>query len=321
MLVLIMVGCTPALFAQGPLSFGELKSAYEAGVKSGASDYEAALRSAAEKYTAEMSDLADELQKLGDLGSVIWIKEELDRFGAMGVIAEKSLAPKPAPMRTMQLRYIEQRREADALKSKKIAALSYVYLGKLDKLVQKYTNLGQKDWASKINVEIERVKSSTAFMSAISAINRVGGESTLPVNVKAKVVQGNVALAEKGAFVIAENNGFSMIDGDRENYTARSGYAWARAPAKFMISLPEAHMLSRLRIQFMDSDGSAYQYKVSTSLDAESWQPLVDRSSGVWTGLQEHKFQARAVQDIQIEGLFNSRGPHFCIVEVEAYCE
>ena len=54
--------------------------------------------------------------------------------------------------------------------------------------------------------------------------------------------------------------------------------------------------------------------------DAESWQP---GGPEFWRldGFAEHKFQARAVQDIQIEGLFNSRGPHFCIVEVEAYCK
>ena len=72
-----------------------------------------------------------------------------------------------------------------------------MYLGKLDKLVQKYTNLGQKDWASKINVEIERVNKYGVYVGHFR-YQWVGGESTLPVNVKAKVVQGNVALAEKG---------------------------------------------------------------------------------------------------------------------------
>ena len=306
-------------FGQRPLNFGELKAAYESGNKNVAADYDSSLTAAAESYEKDMNYLATELQKLGDLRAVVWIKEELTRFGAIGDIPVSALAVEAAPMRTLQLRYIEARKNMASLKAKKTTALAYTYLGNLDKLVRKYTQLQQAEWAGKITAEIERVKSSTDFNAAMAVINR-NAQQDKP-KAEAKVVRGNVALSVKGSFAIAESGAFSMIDGQTRKENPSAGFARVRFPGEFVISLPEIYLLKKIRIKFMDWNGELYQYALSTSTDAEKWQPLADRSSGSWTGWQEHIFAGRAVQDIRIEGLYSSGSPHVGIVEVEAYCE
>ncbi|MFP6907099.1 MAG: hypothetical protein VCG02_17900 [Verrucomicrobiota bacterium] len=305
--------------SQAPLNFEELKASYDSSLQDVVRDFNASSAAAEKHYRSELGELARELQKLGDLHAVVWIKRELQRFGAMNVIPDDALAPAETAIRTLQERYRKGAQKAESLKARKTYALTSTYLEKVDYQIRLYTARNEAAMIQVMNAEIQRVKTSTAFTRALACLNRQPAPAH-QIPIKAKVAPGNVALVTKGALGIAENRSFEMIDGNSDKYDLKNGFSQGRCPADFMIFLAHVYTLDRIRIKLNELNDQKYTYRIETSVDTENWLPLLSQEAAMVSGWQTHTFPPRAVQDIRIRGLFNSGGPHFNLVEVEAYC-
>ncbi|MFT5494671.1 MAG: hypothetical protein ACI9TH_000062 [Kiritimatiellia bacterium] len=312
----VLAGAAPG---QAPLSFDELKATYESGMQNVARDFQGGSTKAQGHYAEELKALAGELQKLGDLHAVVWINRELQRFETMKLIPDDALAPVDTPIRTLQERYRKGAQQAASLNARKTYALTSKYLEKVDYQIRLSTARNEQDKLKRMNEEIQRVKTSTAFTTALTQLSRQSGAGP-EVPVEARRAPGNVALLSKGALGLAETGCFEMIDGISDTYDARNGFSQGRCPAEFKIYLADVYLLNRIRLKLNDLNDQKYQYRIETSVDAEHWTPLVSQDVDRVTGWQTHVFEPRAVQDIRIVGLLNSGGPHFKLVEVEAYC-
>jgi hypothetical protein len=135
------------------------------------------------------------------------------------------------------------------------------------------------------------------------------------------VVQGNVALAERGATVEAQGTGPSMIDGVSVGYTGSTGFAQGSWPCAFTVTLDKVYAIRQIRMLLWDGNQRHYRYKMEVSPDGEHWAMLADRSEGEWRSWQTLDLaQSAPVKQIRVTGLFNSDNGGFHIVELEAYC-
>lgn len=136
----------------------------------------------------------------------------------------------------------------------------------------------------------------------------------------ALVAEGNVALASRGATVAGAKSSSNLLDGVTTGYTSSKGFASGSWPCKWVITLPEAYLLSEIRFLLWDGDSRYYRYVVEVSEDGENFVVVTDRSKGEWKSWQRIPFAPRPVKFILVTGLYNSKNSGFFIVELEAYC-
>ncbi len=139
------------------------------------------------------------------------------------------------------------------------------------------------------------------------------------------VQEENVALASNGTTVsgnfINVNPSSDMIDGKTETNLRGIHYAAGKLPAEWIVTFKEGYRLREIRLKLWDGDKRFYRYAIATSGNGRKYVPLVDRSQGEWRGWQVLIFpKPRKVKFVKILGLHNSAGPHFHVIEFEAYC-
>ena len=130
---------------------------------------------------------------------------------------------------------------------------------------------------------------------------------------------GNVALASAGAIAKAPMHAAQLNDGNSTEYTGSTGFAMGNFPCVFNLTLDQIYELNHIRMLLWDGDGRSYRYRVETSVDGKTYQPLADYSEEERRSWQELRFKKRAVKYIRIHGLHNSANNGFHMVEVEAY--
>jgi hypothetical protein len=137
---------------------------------------------------------------------------------------------------------------------------------------------------------------------------------------EAVVVPGNVALASAGATVVGPGQTADLIDGVTTGYTGYRGFTQAEWPCTWLVILPRTYLLQEIRLLLWDGNQRHYRYVVETSVDGETFSPLIDRSKGEWRSWQTLTFPPRPVKCIRLQGLHNSANKWFHVVELEAYC-
>lgn len=139
------------------------------------------------------------------------------------------------------------------------------------------------------------------------------------------VVEGNVALASRGAQLFGMDRDPDKVLDGRSNQ--RAGYGKAKLRTPVVIQFPQAYRLEHIRLNLIPAwlkDGgkdSYYQYTVEVSSDGESFHVVSDRNSGRHRDWQEIRFPAQVVKAIRVVGTFDH--PHqtgIRIAEIEAYC-
>lgn len=136
---------------------------------------------------------------------------------------------------------------------------------------------------------------------------------------KGTQAKGNVAHVSAGAQAQAPIAAEQLLDGNSSEYTGSSGFAMGNYPCVFDIILADIYELNHIRILLWDGDARSYRYRVETSIDGRTYQPLVDYSQEDRQSWQELRFKNRAIKYIRIHGLHNSANAGVHIVEVEAY--
>ncbi len=135
----------------------------------------------------------------------------------------------------------------------------------------------------------------------------------------------NLALASMGAKVIgAIDNGKPelaperMIDGDADNYSGSSGLTWFGIPGSVTVELPQAATVARTQMLLFDLDDRYYAYRIDTSIDGQTWEPAVDKSTAEARGWQVDRFTPRTARYIRLTGVRNSTGQNLMqVIEFE----
>jgi hypothetical protein len=140
---------------------------------------------------------------------------------------------------------------------------------------------------------------------------------------------GNLALSSAGAKIhgglrpedLPELWPEHIIDGDIVDFGGMNGFGYFAWPGGFTIELPQASTVARTQVMLHDLANQAFQYRVETSLDNETWQLAVDKSEGEWRGWQVDEFEPREARYVRFTGLHNDLNPLFQVVEFEVYSE
>lgn len=183
--------------------------------------------------------------------------------------------------------------------------------------------------ASKIAMQQHAIEWYEKAMPNLKGIDKTQAEKRLKAiessvtsgGVRGVVEKGNVALASNGTVVEGRiANPEQLLDGNSARYDKSTGYAYAKWPFEWTITLPKTYQIREIRMLFWDKEPRSYQYAISTSSDGKNFVPLVDRSKGSWKSWQTISFSARAVKAIKFYGIHADNNPHMSIVEIEAYC-
>ena len=114
-----------------------------------------------------------------------------------------------------------------------------------------------------------------------------------------------------------------LIDGvhaSRANY----GYTtWTNrsSPGTMTLDLKAATSVSRIRLLNWDWSYRAHQYRIDSSLDGETWSPLVDASAGEHRGWEDWPLAGPSARYLRFTGLSNSVNAFVCLAEWEVYGE
>ncbi|MDX1682716.1 MAG: discoidin domain-containing protein [Phycisphaeraceae bacterium] len=133
------------------------------------------------------------------------------------------------------------------------------------------------------------------------------------------LVEGDLALAERGARADAPRGAEYLIDGQVRIRGRRRTFARGAWPCDFIVRLDQAYPLKQIRFLLYQRRGPKFRYAIATSVDGQNWLMLADRTNEPSEGWQTFDFSPRRVRFIRIHGTHNSNNRGFQIVEVEAY--
>ena len=132
----------------------------------------------------------------------------------------------------------------------------------------------------------------------------------------------NVALASGGATVtgsisVAVTDVIDGVHTDRYNY----GYAvWTNEPQDVIVmDMGAAMTVSRMRLLNFDWNYRMHQYQIESSLDGETWELLVDASTGAHHGWEDWTLENASIRYLRFTGLSNTYNRAVCIAEWEVY--
>jgi len=133
----------------------------------------------------------------------------------------------------------------------------------------------------------------------------------------------DVALASKGAKIITTLNKYSkyLIDGNTFNYSNRDGFTVSSAAGKepITIELDRIYTINNIDLLLWDLDDRYYQYFVEVSKDNQSWERVIDKTSGENRSWQNNYIGDKQVKYIRVVGTKNSIHYYLNVVELNAY--
>lgn len=118
------------------------------------------------------------------------------------------------------------------------------------------------------------------------------------------------------------------VDGQIDDYTANNGFAEFQWPGTLTIDLDEPDNICCIRILLWDGlgqgdgqpDDRIYKYRLSTSLDHQTWNVFFDTGDNGYNGWQVFRFKQKIkARYIRLHGLFNSKNQHIQVVQIEAH--
>lgn len=259
----------------------------------------------------------DALQRLkADFGRQENLKAAAQAVAEIEAIedGEEAKLPEDADYRLKRLRktWDEGLEKILRERSRKIQTTANLYLKALDNQKRKLTRAGRIKEALRFEEEAERVKELPEVKATV-----------VPADVEAKIVEGDVALASRGARVTGAQDARKMIDGDSvgDPKTHHHGrYASARWPCEIVVDLGELYKLNRIRFRLYDDDKRTYKFRVAVSGTEGDWEPVADKSQTGGSSWQNIEFQPKDIRYIRLEGLHNTANERFHVIELEAYC-
>jgi len=116
-------------------------------------------------------------------------------------------------------------------------------------------------------------------------------------------------------------------NGDTQNYTGNSGFAFFLHPGKLTVDLEKPYLIRCIRFLLWDGLGSGgklnhrkYQYQLAVSRDGNSWDKKYRSPAEGTLGWQIFRFKdPLQIRYARIYGLNNTVNRHFHVVEVEAH--
>lgn len=137
----------------------------------------------------------------------------------------------------------------------------------------------------------------------------------------------NLAL-HKSILESGVENASVVTNGDTENYTSSSGFAFFNYPGTITLDLESVYDIACIQFLLWDGLGAGgtklnprrYRYRLGISTDNSRWQDIYTTPDDGTVGWQIFKFRPSVqLRYIRIYGLHNTHKPRFHIVELEAH--
>ncbi|XP_064646425.1 BTB/POZ domain-containing protein 9-like [Lineus longissimus] len=127
----------------------------------------------------------------------------------------------------------------------------------------------------------------------------------------------NVAIVEKGAWVISGKNMDKLLSPEYEGYNGPEYCTTAKIDHSIKIQLSQPYMVDSMSFLLLDTLNRTYAYKVEVSKNLKDWELVADTGDRMMKSLQVIRFREQPVTFIRITGTRSSLDGYLHIVHFE----
>lgn len=131
-------------------------------------------------YQESLKRLEEQQKKAGNLDGVLAIRKESERFAQKKVISEDALVESHDELRELQIQAMKEPAKIDLRRNMQCVLVVDTYVSVLDELKKKLTKRGNVEQALLLHKESERVKTTTEYVVAKTALDAAGVEASVP---------------------------------------------------------------------------------------------------------------------------------------------